>query len=352
MIKFGTAESIDNPIMTSIIATSIDNESQSSWQQQLANLITDSQQLIDYLQLPQSYRASIDAAIEAFPLRVPMAFLQRINKGDPHDPLLKQVLPLDTELNSHPHYSLDPLQELNANPVPGIIHKYHGRVLLMPTRACAIHCRYCFRRHFPYDDNTPSRQEWQKSLNYLREDPTIEEVILSGGDPLAASDRQLEWLCQQISDIPHIKRLRIHSRLPIVLPDRIDENFLRWSSASRLQMIMVVHSNHAQEIDQHVGLALNKMQQNGFIIFNQTVLLRDINNNLNILSALSKRLIETGVIPYYLHLLDKVQGAEHFDINRDEAIELHRQLRDTLPGYMVPRLVQELAGEGSKTLIR
>ena len=187
--------------MNSIISTT---NTASSWQQQLAHIITDSQPLIDYLQLPQRHKGSIDAAIQAFPLRVPMAFLERIKKGDLNDPLLRQVLPLEAELKQHPGYSLDPLQELGANPVAGIIHKYQGRVLLMPTRACAIHCRYCFRRHFPYDENTPSREQWLESLSYLRDDPSIEEVILSGGDPLATSDKQLQWLCQQLSDIKHI----------------------------------------------------------------------------------------------------------------------------------------------------
>jgi len=337
--------------MNSIISTS-SHASPLSWQKQLSNIVTDAQQLIDYLQLPQSYYDDIHQALQQFPLKVPEAFLARIKKGCLDDPLLRQILPLAVELEQHPEFSLDPLLELDANPVSGIIHKYPGRVLLIPTSACAIHCRYCFRRHFPYGDNTPTRSQWNQSLDYIRSDTSIEEIILSGGDPLACSDRQLSWLNEQLSSIQHVKRLRIHSRLPLVLPDRIDANFLHWSRNSRLQVIVVVHCNHAQEIDNSVGEAVEKMRRAGIMMFNQTVLLRGINDNLATLASLSKKLIEVGVAPYYLHLLDKVQGAQHFDLPVQQAITLHRQLRDSLPGYMVPQLVQERAGELSKTLLR
>ncbi|CAH0991673.1 L-lysine 2,3-aminomutase [Sinobacterium norvegicum] len=322
-----------------------------SWQQQLSEAISSSEELITYLQLPRNLKADIDQAIGSFALRAPYAYLQRIKKGDINDPLLKQILPISRELVEQPGFTADPLEEQQANPAPGIIHKYPGRVLLMPTSACAINCRYCFRRHFPYEENTPSRQQWQQSLDYLRHDSSIHEVILSGGDPLASSDKQLAWLSQQLSDIPHIKELRIHSRFPIVIPDRINDEFLAWTTATRLNVVVVVHCNHPQEIDEDVLNCLRRIQKNGLILLNQAVLLRDVNNKLKTLSDLSQRLVEAGCIPYYLHLLDKVQGAQHFDIDEAEAIGLHRAMAQSMPGYMVPRLVKEQAGKSSKTII-
>jgi EF-P beta-lysylation protein EpmB len=321
------------------------------WQQQLSEAVSTSEELIRYLELPASLKIEINQAIGSFPLRAPYAYLERIKKGDINDPLLKQILPIGAELIEQPGFTADPLEEQQANPCPGIIHKYPGRVLLMPTSACAINCRYCFRRHFPYQDNTPSKQQWQQSLAYLRQDESIHEVILSGGDPLASSDKHLAWLCEQLSDIKHISELRIHSRLPIVIPDRITDEFLYWTKATRLNVAVVVHCNHPQEIDDKVLICLKKIQKNGLILLNQSVLLRDVNDKLKILSALSKRLIESGCIPYYLHLLDKVQGAQHFDIDESEAIELHRAMTKSMPGYMVPRLVREEAGKTSKTII-
>ncbi|TNF06456.1 MAG: EF-P beta-lysylation protein EpmB, partial [Gammaproteobacteria bacterium] len=279
-----------------------------------------------------------------FPLRVPMAYLHKIEKGNPHDPLLRQVLPLGTELLATPGYNNDPLEELNANPVPGLVHKYHGRVLLIVSPNCAVNCRYCFRRHFPYGDNKPGRSEWQQALDYIAADPSISEVIFSGGDPLAASDRQLEWLTSQLHEIDHVKRLRIHTRLPVVIPDRITDHLLQWLGDTRLFTSLVIHSNHANELDKNVRNALARLRSTGTTLLNQTVLLAGINDASEILARLSERLFEGGVLPYYLHQLDHIAGAAHFAVPDERARSLHQELLAILPGYLVPRLVRELPG--------
>lgn len=286
-----------------------------------------------------------------FPLRAPHAYVSRIERGNPEDPLLLQVLPLPQELEVHPGYTEDPLEESDSNPCPGLIHKYHGRVLLILSSSCAIHCRYCFRRHFPYQANTPSKKDWQQALTYIHGDTSITEVIYSGGDPLASNDRQLQWLTEQIASIPHVKRLRIHSRLPIVIPDRITPQLLQWLTATRLQTSMVVHCNHPNEIDAAVGNALYQLKIAGVTLLNQTVLLNGINNCSNTLTTLSDKLFSHGVLPYYLHLLDKVAGAAHFDVSDTEAIALHNQLMNQLPGYLTPRLVRESPHFGHKVPI-
>ena len=282
-------------------------------------------------------------------MRVPEAYLSRIAHGDINDPLLRQVLPLSEETLSPAGYVLDPLEESEHRPAKGLIHKYAGRVLLIASPTCAINCRYCFRRHFPYSDNSPSRAQWQEALGYLRDDSTIHEAILSGGDPLAASDRQLAWLVEQLENIPHLKRLRIHTRLPVVIPDRINEDLLGWLGTTRLQKVVVLHINHANEIDQAVVDACTRLKQAGATLLNQSVLLRDVNDNVTALAALSERLLEAGILPYYLHVLDPVQGAAHFDVADNEARELVSQLRAHLPGFLMPRLVREIPGKESKT---
>lgn len=322
------------------------------WQNELADLIRSPAELIELLELDRAQLPAALAAGKDFELRVPRAYAARIRKGDPNDPLLRQVLPLGDELVGAPGYSSDPLGEAEANPYPGLIHKYHGRVLLIVSGSCAINCRYCFRRHFPYQDNNPGRTRWQSALDYIAADPSISEVIYSGGDPLNAPDRQLQWLTERVADIAHVRRLRIHSRLPVVLPNRIDESCLEWMTGHRLETSLVIHSNHAQELDSSVAEALARLKQVGITLLNQTVLLKGVNDSAIALRELSERLFSCGVLPYYLHLLDKVAGAQHFDLPLKTAVELHRQLEAELPGYLVPKLVREIAGASSKTPIR
>ncbi|TNE81919.1 MAG: EF-P beta-lysylation protein EpmB [Gammaproteobacteria bacterium] len=319
-------------------ATTVDSL---SWQEQLATSIRDPQQLLQLLQLDPALLDGALAAHGDFPLRVPQAYLQRIEQGNPDDPLLRQVLPLGTELLATPGYNADPLEELNANPAPGLVHKYHGRVLLIVSPNCAINCRYCFRRHFPYGDNKPGRGEWQQALDYIAADTSISEVIFSGGDPLAASDRQLQWLVEQLQQIPHLQRLRIHSRLPVVIPDRVTDHLLHWLGDNRFLTSLVIHSNHANELDMAVQQALQRLREAGVTLLNQAVLLAGVNDRAEVLCHLSERLFECGTLPYYLHQLDRVSGAAHFAVSDQTACELHSTLMATLPGYLVPKLVRE-----------
>lgn len=321
------------------------------WQNELADIIRSPEELFALLELDTAQLPAALAASRDFALRVPRAFAERMRKGDPDDPLLRQVLPLGEELQAAPGYSQDPLGEAAANPHPGLIHKYQGRVLLIVSGGCAINCRYCFRRHFPYADNNPGRARWQEALDYIAADQTITEVIYSGGDPLNTSDRQLAWLTERVAAIDHVRRLRVHTRLPVVLPNRIDDDCLAWLTGHRLQTTVVIHSNHPREIDASVGAALTRLRQSGITLLNQAVLLRDINDRVDTLADLSERLFEWGVLPYYLHLLDPVAGAHHFDVLDAEALKLLDGLRARLPGYLVPRLVREIAGEPNKTPI-
>jgi L-lysine 2,3-aminomutase len=322
-----------------------------TWQRALANVIRDPEELFDILQLDLQQLPAAITACRDFPLRAPRAFVNRIIKGDWQDPLLLQLLPLGQELDLQPGFCRDPLQEANSNPAPGLIHKYQGRVLLVVSAGCAINCRYCFRRHFAYDDNNPSRQQWQHTLDYIRQDPSIHEVIFSGGDPLAASDRLLSELVEQIAAIPHITTLRVHSRMPVVIPQRINNECLTWLTGSRLQTVMVIHSNHANELDNNVYQALQKLRTGGVTLLNQAVLLAGVNDNHVTLAALSQRLFQQGVLPYYLHLLDRVQGTAHFEVSEQRAREIVNTLLATLPGYLVPKLVRELADAPSKVPI-
>ncbi|WP_168013696.1 EF-P beta-lysylation protein EpmB [Halomonas salinarum] len=320
-----------------------------AWQRQLANVVRDPVELCRRLGLDDDALPGARDGHALFEVRVPEAYLTRIQPGDPTDPLLRQVLPLVAETDAVDGFVADPLEETDHTPRRGLIHKYAGRVLLIASPACAINCRYCFRRHFPYQENSPSRAQWQETLDYLREDTSIHEVILSGGDPLAASDRQLAWLVARLEEIPHLKRLRIHTRLPVVIPARIDEALLEWLGSSRLQKVVVLHSNHAQEIDAEVVAACARLKDAGVTLLNQSVLLRGVNDSVAALAALSERLFEAGVLPYYLHVLDPVSGAAHFDVPDEEARHLVETLRDQLPGFLMPRLVREVPGAASKT---
>ncbi|WP_193165642.1 EF-P beta-lysylation protein EpmB [Microbulbifer hainanensis] len=319
------------------------------WQDEMNDLVTDPRELFELLgldeaQLPQAFTASGE-----FALRVPRSFLQRMRRGDPRDPLLLQVLPGAPELASQPGFSADPLEERAANPVPGVVHKYRGRLLLIAAGQCAVNCRYCFRRAFPYGDNHLSRAQWQAALDYIRARSELREVILSGGDPLVLGDRQLRWLAAGLADIPHIDKLRVHSRLPIVAPSRITDDMIDWFSGSRLKPVLVLHCNHANEIDDDVRAALAKLRSAGVTLLNQAVLLKGVNDRADVLEALSESLFAAGVLPYYLHQLDRVQGAAHFEVSDANALALVEKLRLRLPGYLVPKLVREIPGEGSKS---
>lgn len=322
-----------------------------SWQEQLADIIREPQELIDLLGLSRQQLPAALAASDRFSLRVPRAYARRIEFGNINDPLLRQVLPLGDELLAAPGYSADPLAEAATNSLPGLIHKYKGRVLLLVSTSCAINCRYCFRREFPYSDNKPSREHWQRVFDYIAADPSINELILSGGDPLTASDNQLAWLVEQAAAIAHIRRLRIHSRLPVVVPSRIDARCLDWLTGHRLQTVMVIHSNHANEIDDEVRAALARLKNAGVTLLNQAVLLRGVNDSVSALSELSESLFAAGVLPYYLHLLDKVNGAAHFEVPEADAKSLYQALLAELPGFLMPTLVREIAGKSSKTPI-
>ena len=319
-----------------------------SWQTLLAGSITDPAELLRRLGLDPWLLPSALAASEDFALRVPEPYVSRMRRADPNDPLLRQVLPIGEELVEQPGYVADPLGEQHANARPGIIHKYHGRLLLVVSAGCAVNCRYCFRRHFPYADNALSTSEWQQALDYIRNDPSIAEVIYSGGDPLAANDRRLAWLTREIAAIAHVRRLRVHTRLPVVIPQRVTPGLLEALCGTRLPVTMVLHCNHANEIDSGLAEATRQLRGAGVTLLNQAVLLRGVNDTLAEQIALSESLGDHSVLPYYLHVLDRVRGARHFHVPDDQAITLVGQMMTRLPGFLVPRLVREVAGESGK----
>lgn len=331
-----------------MIARTAPSRPLAAWRRSLTEAVTRPAELLGELGLDPALLPAAMAAGRDFPLRVPRSFLARIRPGDPHDPLLLQVLPIAAELVPAAGFGRDPVGDLETSPAPGLLHKYRGRVLLVATGACAVHCRYCFRRHFPYAEHQPWGESWEKALAYVAADPTIEEVILSGGDPLALSDDKLADLETRIAAIPHVARLRLHTRLPVVLPERVDDALLGWLGATRLERVVVIHANHPREIDTEVAAALGRLAAAGCTLLNQSVLLRGINDDPATLAALSRALFKAGVLPYYLHLLDRVEGAAHFEVPESEARRLHRELRERLPGYLVPKLVRELAGAPSK----
>jgi len=320
------------------------------WQDSLKKLVTRPADLASQLHLSQTNQLGITQGAASFPLRIPLDYLQRIPTRDPDHPLLKQFIPTAQELDTDSNFDKDPVGEIHQNPVPGLIHKYKGRVLLIISGSCPIHCRYCFRRHFPYADNRNNRDDWHQALDYIRADSSIREVIYSGGDPLSASDDLLEWLTHELASIPHLKRLRVHTRYPVVLPQRITPSCLDWLSNSRLLSTLVIHCNHPDELDDSVIQAFSAVKQAGITLLNQSVLLKGVNDNLATLIRLSEDLHRHGVLPYYLHLLDKVQGAAHFEVPEREALILYRQLQAELPGYLLPKLVREQAGEAAKSL--
>jgi EF-P beta-lysylation protein EpmB len=319
------------------------------WQQLLAQAITEPHELLSELGLPLELLPAASRASAAFRLQVPRGFVGRMRPGDASDPLLRQVLPLGEELATAAGYGPDPLQETQSMVAPGVLHKYRGRVLLTVTGACAIHCRYCFRRHYPYSQANAARDDAQTAMDYLRRHTDVAELILSGGDPLCLGDERLGVLLDRLAGITHLKRLRIHSRLPVVLPERIDPALLEWISTPRFGVVLVIHCNHAREIDASVRTALQKLRTAGVSLLNQAVLLRGVNDRLDSQAELSEQLFEAGVLPYYLHQLDPVQGAAHFAVSDSAARRLFEAMREYLPGYLLPRLVREIPRAPSKT---
>lgn len=330
----------------------LDNSSpKTDWQNALINAVTDPKELLTLLELDNNLLNMATLAAERFMLKVPHSFIARMEKKNLNDPLLRQVLPLGAELENKVGYSADPLQETAFNPTKGLLHKYHGRVLLTYTATCAINCRYCFRREFPYKKNNPGSAGWSDALDYISQNPSINEVILSGGDPLVANDTMLKNFIEKLATIQHVTRLRIHSRLPIVLPERITPQFIQIFTQTRLKTVMVIHCNHAQEINYEVKEAMQMLAKAGVLLLNQSVLLKDINDNADTLISLSEALFDAGVQPYYLHVLDKVQGTAHFDISIEVAKALHGTMTQRLPGYLVPKLACEQPGAPAKMLI-
>lgn len=318
------------------------------WQQSLVRAITDPAELLRILALESRWLPAAEAAARQFPLRVPRAFVARMRRGDPHDPLLRQVLPLAEECRDVPGFTRDPVGDGAAALAPGVLQKYRGRVLLTATGACAVHCRYCFRRHFPYGEANPATDGWRTALDRIAADPSLCEVILSGGDPLTLSDRRLAEFTDALGGIAHVARLRIHTRLPVVLPERVDDGLVRWMRSLRMPVVAVIHANHPREIDPEVAAAIARLRAAGATVFNQAVLLRGVNDSVEALAGLSEALIACGAVPYYLHMLDRVQGAAHFEVDAARARELVTALQARLPGYLVPRLVREVEGAPSK----
>ena len=318
------------------------------WQAHWRQAIREPAELLALLGLDaQAMGVSADALAQ-FALRVPRGFVARMRHGDPADPLLRQVLPISDEMQVVPGFSFDAVGDGQAKKATGVIQKYRGRALLVTTGSCAINCRYCFRRHFDYAGENAAKGGWQEAVAAIAADPDIDEVILSGGDPLSLSTSKLAELTDALAAIPHIKRLRIHSRLPVVLPERVDESLLHWLRSLPWPVAFVLHANHANEFDNQVDTALARIRGTGAQLLNQAVLLRGVNDDLDALAALSERSFAAGVMPYYLYQLDKVQGAAHFEVSDAQALALHAGLMARLSGYLVPKLVREIAGDTSK----
>jgi len=318
------------------------------WQQSLANAFSDVDAFIEFLQLDKAILPAARAAAGLFGLKVPREFAQLINKGDPGDPLLRQVLPIGAENSPAPGFVCDPVGDLEKSIVPGVLHKYRGRLLLIAHGSCAVNCRYCFRRHYPYQEASAYRQRWTEALKHIHQAEEIDEIILSGGDPLTLSDGKLAELVSRLEAIPHLKRLRIHTRLPVVIPSRLTPELISLLTGGRLQPVLVLHINHPREISTELASSLIQLKQAGITLLNQSVLLKGVNDCPATLSALSLALFEAGILPYYLHLLDRVAGAAHFEVDMPEARQLQDALRVRLPGYLVPRMVREVAGAAAK----
>ncbi|WP_310149251.1 EF-P beta-lysylation protein EpmB [Luteimonas sp. 3794] len=318
------------------------------WQQAWREAVRDPRELLDLLGLGNIAPGVSAEAAAQFPLRVPRSFVARMRQGDPHDPLLRQVLPLDAEMRPVPGFSLDAVGDGAAKAGHGVIHKYQGRALLVTTGSCAVHCRYCFRRHFPYAEETAAANGWREAVAAIAADTSIDEVLLSGGDPLSLATAKLVELADALRAIPHVRRLRIHTRLPIVLPERVDAELCAWLAALPWPVAIVVHVNHAHEFDADVDSAMRALRDTGAVLLNQAVLLRGVNDDVDTLAGLAERGFAAGVLPYYLHQLDRVAGAAHFEVDDATALALHAALVARQSGYLVPRLVREVAGDASK----
>jgi EF-P beta-lysylation protein EpmB len=318
------------------------------WRRLWRDCVNDPRELLHILGLNELEGRLSDVAAAQFPLRVPRGFVARMRHGDQSDPLLRQVLPLDDEEHLVPGFVLDAVGDAAAGTATGVLQKYRGRALLIATGACAVHCRYCFRRHFPYAEQGAARDGWADAIATIAGDDSIDEVILSGGDPFSLATSKLTELTSALACIPHLKRLRIHTRLPVVLPERVDAGLLAWMTALPWPVTIVIHANHANEIDGAVDAAMGRMRGTGALLLNQSVLLRGVNDSVGALAALSERLHAIGVLPYYLHQLDRVQGAAHFEVDDATALRLHAELSSRLAGYLVPRLVREVAGDPGK----
>ncbi len=319
-----------------------------SWHRLLAAAIRDPDELVDLLELDESLRAAARRAARLFPLMVPRSYLQRMEHGNPHDPLLLQVLPLAAEETNHADYVLDAVGDQQSKRAPGLLQKYAGRALLIATGACAVHCRYCFRRHYAYGEDPKLLSDWEPAFQLLEDDESIHEIILSGGDPLMLTDRRLGELCSRLQSIPHLRRLRVHTRLPIVLPERVTSQLLDILTQGPLTPIVVVHSNHPRELAGTCGQALRRLIEAGCTVLNQAVLLKEINDDVETLAALCEELVDLGVMPYYLHQLDQVVGTAHFEVPEARGLELIAALRTRLPGYAIPQFVREVAGAPHK----
>jgi len=329
------------------------DERPQAWQRELAGALSGLGELLTYVGLSRGRLAEVpqlaEQAAAEFPVRVPRTFADRIRKGDPSDPLLLQVLATGLETDAEPGFTDDPLREIEASPIPGLLAKYTGRVLVIATSACAVHCRYCFRRHFPYHDMLLTERHAEEVAAYVQNHPSVHEVILSGGDPLSLSDSKLRSLVRCFASITHLRRLRIHSRLPIVIPARVTDELIALLADLQLQPVIVLHCNHPNELDGTVRQAVLKFRSSGILLLNQSVLLRGVNDSVETLAALSERLVSFGVMPYYLHTLDRVRGASHFDIPRSRALSILESMSATLPGYLVPRFVTEEPDRPAKT---
>lgn len=318
------------------------------WKRLWRDAVRDPAELLALLSLSGRVPEVSTQAAAEFPLRVPRGFVARMRPGDPHDPLLRQVLPLDDELRPLPGFALDAVGDAAAKAGRGLIHKYRGRALLIATGSCAVHCRYCFRRHFPYAEETAAAEGWREAVAALAADPSIEEAILSGGDPLSLATPKLAELTDRLAHVPHVRRLRIHTRLPVVMPERVDAELVAWLRGLPWPVTVVIHANHAQEFDASVDAAMAGLREAGVTLLNQAVLLRGVNDDVDTLAALSERGFDAGVLPYYLHQLDRVRGAAHFEVSDGRARALHRALSARLSGYLVPKLVREVAGDPGK----
>ena len=321
------------------------------WQQSLVDAIRDPKTLLQSLDLPLDLVDQAASATALFPLLVPRSFLHRMKAGDASDPLLLQVIPRIEEHSTTVGFVHDAVEESRFESASGLLHKYNGRALMIATGTCAIHCRYCFRRHYPYSEAPRSFEQWQPALEAIRDDSSLHEIILSGGDPLVLNDHRLQQLITSFDEIPHLRRLRIHTRLPVVLPDRVTKSLLQLLRASRLTPIMIVHANHANELVNDAADSLRNLVRAGITVLNQTVLMRGINDSVETQAALCERLVDLGVIPYYLHQLDRVLGTAHFEVDESVGIAIISALRDRLPGYAVPTYVREIPGRAAKTVL-